>query len=156
MLADKVDRVECVVGVDTHRDAHTLVVVDGTGRVRSEAVVSANRAGYAEALVVADRHALVRVWAVEGTGSYGAGLVRFLVDRVSGWWRWSGRCGVAERRVSRLICWTRDVPPSTSFPVAARLRGNPPRGRRCGCWCAPVKAPSRSAPMRQTSCALRS
>jgi transposase len=81
MLADKVDRVECVVGVDTHRDAHTLVVVDGTGRVRSEAVVSANRAGYAEALVVADRHALVRVWAVEGTGSYGAGLVRFLVDR---------------------------------------------------------------------------
>jgi len=81
MLADTAGRVEFVVGVDTHRDAHTLVVVDGVGRVRAEFVVSASRAGYAEALRFADRHAPVRLWAVEGSGSYGAGLVRYLIDR---------------------------------------------------------------------------
>ena len=78
MVTDTAGRVEWVVGVDTHRDAHTLVVVDGVGRVGAELVVSASRAGYAEAVRFADRHARERVWAVEGTGSYGAGVGRFL------------------------------------------------------------------------------
>ena len=66
MVTDTAGRVEWVVGVDTHRDAHTLVVVDGVGRVGAELVVSASRAGYAEAVRFADRHARERVWAVEG------------------------------------------------------------------------------------------
>jgi transposase len=81
MLADQAGRVEFVIGVDTHRDRHVLVVVDATsGQVRGELVVAASRAGYGEALRFADRHAGGRCWAVEGTGSYGAGLRRFLAD----------------------------------------------------------------------------
>jgi transposase len=82
MLADRAGRVEFVIGVDTHRDRHVVAVVDRLGRVVGEVVVAVSRAGYGEALWFADRHALGgRCWAVEGTGSYGAGLCRFLAGR---------------------------------------------------------------------------
>jgi transposase len=78
MLADELDY---VVGVDTHRDEHTLVVVAaGTGALLAERSVSADPGGYRLALKFADRFAAGRrVWAVEGANSYGAGLRRMLV-----------------------------------------------------------------------------
>ena len=77
------DAVGFVVGVDTHRDQHAVAVVDArTGVVVFETVVSADTAGYEQALAVAVDHATDgRVFAVEGTGSYGAGLTRFLTGR---------------------------------------------------------------------------
>ena len=68
MLADEVD---FVVGVDTHRDWHSLAVVEvRSGVVVSEARVSADSSGYAEALRFAEQHGVGRrVFAVEGTGS---------------------------------------------------------------------------------------
>jgi transposase len=80
MLADQVDY---VVGVDPHRDSHAIGIVDvRTGVVVFEAAVSADTAGYEEALRLAERHAPgQRAFAIEGTGSFGAGLTRFLIDR---------------------------------------------------------------------------
>ena len=80
MLADELD---FVVGVDPHRDAHALAVVDvRTGGVVFEATTVADREGYGCVLRLADQHAHGRrVFAVEGTGSFGAGLTRFLVSR---------------------------------------------------------------------------
>ena len=80
MLADQVDY---VIGVDTHRDQHTLaVVVAPTGAVLAQTVVRATGRGYAQALRFAKSHAGgVRVWAIEGAGHYGAGLTRYLGDR---------------------------------------------------------------------------
>ena len=80
MLADEV---RFVVGVDTHRDAHTLAVVAADSRrSRGEVTVAACRRGYRRALRVACRKAPGRrVWALEGSGCYGAGLARFLTDR---------------------------------------------------------------------------
>src|SRR3954462_2155716 len=77
MLADEVDY---VIGVDTHRDQHTLsVVVAPTGAVVAQTVVRASGAGYARALRFAGSHAGgVRAWAIEGAGHYGAGLTRYL------------------------------------------------------------------------------
>lgn len=77
MLADVVD---FAVGTDTHRDHLSLaVVVAATGVVVGERRVSADAAGYADALFWARELAPGRrVWAVEGTGSYGAGLTREL------------------------------------------------------------------------------
>ena len=77
MLADELDY---VVGVDTHRDEHALVVVAaGTGALLAERAVPADPCGYREALAFADRFAAGRrAWAVEGVGSYGAGLARTL------------------------------------------------------------------------------
>jgi transposase len=79
MLADELD---FVVGVDPHRDSHALGVVEvRTGVVVFEASVAADSSGYAEALRVAEQHAPGRrAFAVEGTGSDGAGLTRFLAD----------------------------------------------------------------------------
>jgi transposase len=82
MLADLDGAVECVVGVDTHRDRHVVVVCDQAGRLVAERVVSADRCGYAVALRFVEAHACgQRCWAVEGTGSYGAGLTRYLIGR---------------------------------------------------------------------------
>jgi transposase len=80
MLADEL---EYVIGVDTHRDRHTLAVVAaGTGAVVAQMVVAARARGYAAALRFADRHAGgARVWAVEGAGHYGAGLSRSLTEQ---------------------------------------------------------------------------
>jgi Transposase len=53
-----------------------------TGAVVFEAKVAANSAGYRQALVLGEEHAPGRrVFAAEGTGSFGAGLTRLLTGR---------------------------------------------------------------------------
>lgn len=97
MLADEV---EYVIGVDTHRDQHTLaVVVSPTGAVVGQSSIQTDRRGYEAALEVAVRHAVgVRLWAIEGAGHYGAGLARFLSDRGEAIVE-VGRSSRAERRL---------------------------------------------------------
>lgn len=71
--------VDVVIGVDTHVATHTAAVVDArTGGVLDEITVEATAQGYAELLEFADAHAVLRMWAIEGTGSHGAGLTRHL------------------------------------------------------------------------------
>lgn len=77
MLADKAD---VVVGVDTHRDRHYLVALDRRGAQLDERQVTADRAGYAEALAWARALGDTVVFALEGAGAYGAGLCRHLMD----------------------------------------------------------------------------
>lgn len=79
MLAELVD---VVIGVDTHKHTHTAaVVVAATGAVVEQITVDTDLDGYAELVGLADRHSGLRAWSIEGTGSYGAGLVRYLVER---------------------------------------------------------------------------
>ena len=80
MLADQLDY---IVGVDPHRDSHAVAVVEVvTGAVVFEATVAANSDGYANAVSLAEQHARGRrAFAVEGTGSFGRGLTRFLEAR---------------------------------------------------------------------------
>jgi transposase len=80
MLADQLDY---VIGVDTHRDEHVLAVVSAaTGAVLGRQTVRANGRGYQAALRFAGEAADgARAWAIEGTGSYGAGLARSLAGR---------------------------------------------------------------------------
>lgn len=78
VLADEPDY---VIGVDPHRDTHALAVVDvRSGAVVFEATAVADSEGYESVLCLANQHAPGRrAFAVEGTGSFGAGLARFLV-----------------------------------------------------------------------------
>ena len=65
-------------GVDTHRDAHVAALVDGAGRLLGSESFTAQRAGYQRMVAwFGSQGHLVRV-GVEGTGSYGAGLARYL------------------------------------------------------------------------------
>jgi transposase len=76
MLAEQV---EVVIGVDTHKDTHTAAVVDArTGGVLARRAVSADPDGYAALVELAEEHSGLRAWALESTGSYGAGLTRHL------------------------------------------------------------------------------
>jgi transposase len=79
MLAELVDG---VIGVDTHRDSLTAAAVTQVGGVLAQTTTSADAAGYQHLLgfacsTVPGR----RVWAVEGAGSFGAGLAVFLQQR---------------------------------------------------------------------------
>jgi transposase len=78
-MAMLADLVELIIGVDTHKHTHTAAIVQAaTGAVLAQATVPATSAGYQQLLQLADRHHDRRVWAIEGTGGYGAGLTRFL------------------------------------------------------------------------------
>jgi transposase len=75
-------QVDAVIGVDTHRDRHAAALLDPNGGVRATLEVPSDRAGHARLLQLAQVQASGRrVWALEGTGCYGAGLTRFLVDQ---------------------------------------------------------------------------
>ena len=79
MLADQLDY---VIGVDSHRDRHALCVLAASGEIVSEQELPADAVGYRQALRLAERQAPGRrLWAIEGTGCYGAGLTRFLAGR---------------------------------------------------------------------------
>jgi transposase len=79
MLADRVDG---VIGVDTHRDTLTAAAVTAVGGLLGQLVVTADAAGYQRLLGFARAHVPGRrCFAVEGAGSYGAGLTRLLVER---------------------------------------------------------------------------
>jgi len=72
------EHIEVIVGVDTHTDTHAAVAIDQHGRRLDSIEVEANRAGYRELLAWAHRLGTLSAVGVEGTGSYGVGLSRFL------------------------------------------------------------------------------
>jgi transposase len=67
-----------VVGVDTHKDAHVARAKDSLGQLLGERTVAASIRGSRELLAWARSQGEVLVFGVEGTGSYGAGLARYL------------------------------------------------------------------------------
>jgi len=67
-----------VGGVDTHGLTHHAAVVDQTGRVLGDKEFPATAAGYRALLVWLRSHGRVVKVGVEGTGTYGAGLARYL------------------------------------------------------------------------------
>jgi transposase len=79
MLADSIDG---VIGVDTHRDTLTAAAVTAIGGLLAHAIAPTDRAGYQQLLEFATSQLPGRrCWAIEGAGSFGAGLATFLADR---------------------------------------------------------------------------
>jgi len=66
------------LGVDTHSEAHVAVALDGTGRRLGELAVPNDPAGYAHLWAWTLGFGVPVAAGVEGTGSYGSGLSRFL------------------------------------------------------------------------------
>src|SRR5262245_11807961 len=65
------------IGVDTHKEVHVAVALDRLGAQLDSREISATAAGYRSLLAWANEFGLP-AFAIEGTGSYGAGLARFL------------------------------------------------------------------------------
>ncbi|MEV6021775.1 IS110 family transposase [Streptomyces sp. NPDC052036] len=70
---------EVVLGVDTHGEVHVAAVVSSLGKVLGTESFPATMAGYRRLLVWARKLGTVRRAGVEGTGTFGAGLSRYLV-----------------------------------------------------------------------------
>ena len=69
------------LGVDTHADAHVAVALDGFGRRLGHKSVPATEAGYAALVAWAEEFGTLDRAGVEGSGSFGVGLARFLRAR---------------------------------------------------------------------------
>lgn len=71
---------EVTVGVDTHKDVHVAAVLDSAGRLLDTRSFPTTMRGYAQLATWAEAFGTVTKVGMEGTGSYGAGLLRFLTD----------------------------------------------------------------------------
>ena len=67
-------------GVDSHGRTHHAAVIDQQGRLLGDREFAADSGGYRQLLGWLSRHGQVDSVGVEGTGSYGAGLTRLLLD----------------------------------------------------------------------------
>jgi Transposase len=105
------------LGVDTHADSHVAAALDQAGRPLGTRTISTTPGGYATLLAWASTLGRVDRVGVEGTGSYGAGLARWLrahgqlvveVDRPD---------RAPRRRQGRLTTSTPTRPPGRSRPA---------------------------------------
>src|SRR5687768_2209211 len=72
-------RADIIVGVDTHKHVHAAVAIDVLGARLGTMTIPVSERGYRTLEAWARSLGPVRAFGVEGTGSYGAGLSRFLV-----------------------------------------------------------------------------
>ncbi|WP_262032368.1 IS110 family transposase [Microvirga sp. Mcv34] len=75
------DPAEIIIGVDTHKQTHAAVAISGLGARLGILTLPASLRGYQELETWARSFGPVRTFGIEGTGSYGAGLSRFLQER---------------------------------------------------------------------------
>ena len=75
------DPAEIIIGIDTHKQTHAAVAINGLGARLGAIALSASSKGFQELEAWARSFGPVRAFGIEGTGSYGAGLTRFLQDR---------------------------------------------------------------------------
>jgi transposase len=71
---------EVILGVDTHEREHVAALIDELGRLIATGSFPANARGYRQLLTWAAERGRLGCAGVEGTGSFGAGLARFLAD----------------------------------------------------------------------------
>lgn len=71
---------DVILGVDTHHRFHVAAVLDRNGGVIATGMFETSRGGYRQLLAWASGHGQVAVAGVEGTGAWGKGLARYLMD----------------------------------------------------------------------------
>lgn len=139
---------DVVIGVDTHKHTHTAAAVRSTGAVLDHLTVPADPAGYRRLIAFGQRHRAT-LWAIEGTGSFGAGLTAALlagrervveVDRPQ---RPARRGGVKSDDIDAVRCG----PPGRRSPASVSAsRGAEESGKPSGCCWPPARRRSSSAP----------
>jgi Transposase len=147
---------QLVIGVDTHADRHVAVALDTLGRHLATASFAASDTGNARLLAWACQHGQPVAAGVEGTGSFGYRLARYLLAH-----------GVAVREVNRptgpggvgsarTTPWMPSMPPGPCWPAmpAPSPRTATASWGSCAVWSSPAAARSRPAPRPPTSSGL--
>jgi transposase len=119
-----------IVGVDTHSDLHLAVAIDGLGRRLGELSVPTTRSGSQRLEVWARSWDSTPTFGIEGTGSWGANLARYL--------RGLGHTVVEVNRPDRTIRRRRASPIQST-----------PKSPRAPYW--PVPRPARRKPVTARS-----
>jgi Transposase len=110
-------------GVDTHKDLHVAAVVNEHDRVLGSQCFATTRHGYKQMLAWMRSFGPLRRVGVEATGTYGAGLLRYLqnagveVLEVTAPDRHETAAGAA-----RTTTWTPRTPPTRPSPASAPSR----------------------------------
>jgi len=65
-------------GIDTHKDTHAVAAITATGQFLAAAQFNTNPTGYRNLLTWLRAYGVLLRVGIEGTGSYGAGLTRYL------------------------------------------------------------------------------
>ena len=71
---------DIIIGVDTHKLTHAAVAISALGARLGSLTIPANSRGYQALQAWARSLGSICAFGIEGTGSYGAGLSRFLCD----------------------------------------------------------------------------
>jgi len=104
-------------GVDTHLDVHVAAALDPVGGLLGTEGFTADPAGYKAMLSWLEGFGEVAKVGMEGTGSYGAGLARFLRHQ-----------GIGPSRASRaktVRIWLEvSTPPATNLHDTIRVRSS--------------------------------
>ncbi len=103
---------EVIIGVDTHRDQHVSVAIDGRGVRLGERHVPTTMCGYEELERWSRGLGEIRVFGIEGTGSYGAGITRFMTGR--------GYTVIEVNRPDRSVRYRKGKSDPTDAEMAAR------------------------------------
>jgi len=74
----KTNPVKIIIGVDTHKDIHVAVAINGIGAHLGTLTIPVSPKGYQNLETWARAFGSIHAFGIEGTGSYGAGLARFL------------------------------------------------------------------------------
>ncbi len=103
---------EVIIGVDTHRDQHVAVAIDGRGVRLGELHVSVTVRGYEDLERWSSSLGEVHAFGIEGTGSYGAGVARFMAGR--------GHRVIEVNRPDRSVRYRKGKSDPTDAEMAAR------------------------------------
>ena len=79
-MSETASSTEVIIGVDTHKSTHAAVAISAVGARLGSLSIPASSRGYQALLDWARALGPIRAFGVEGTGSYGAGLSRFLSE----------------------------------------------------------------------------
>ena len=129
--------VDGVIGVDSHRDTLAAAALSPVGGLLGQTAARADTAGYRELLDFARGHVPGRrCWAIEGAGSYGAGLAVFLGangEQLVEAARPKRPPGAAGPRPTPSMPSGLPVTPSAKSPTSWQHPASAATGRRCGC-----------------------
>ncbi len=79
-MSETASSTDIIIGVDTHKLTHAAVAISALGARLGSVTIPANSKGYQALQAWAQSLGVIRAFGVEGTGSYGAGLSRFLCE----------------------------------------------------------------------------
>ena len=80
-MRETVSTTDVIIGVDTHKLTHAAVAINALGARLGTITIPVSGRGYQTLEAWAQSLGPVRAFGIEGTGSYGAGLSRFLCEQ---------------------------------------------------------------------------